>query len=542
MTTAATPRASLLPPVEAESAEASPRLRRRGLWLTITTHAIILAVLGGSIWAGLHLRRWAWDQTETIRFTGDIRNGFNWGRRALDVGFLDLYDKVVADSGDTTRYRLDYTPLRLGVMTAWTAWLGREFPDITRWENSYAHTWPLLYFNIACQLASLPAMFLLVRLWAGRSTATHPSSLKPSILAAAATLLLWFNPAVIWEAHCWPQWDIWCVPFFLWAVYLASVDRWLTAGALIALGAMLKGQVLLVAPVLVLWPMCQGRFGAAARLLVGAALGAALAVSPWLVRSSTAAISLALLAVSGAALISLIAQRQRWSRSTRVTLCLTWLTAALWLTAAAHDASFAWYHVGFRGPQENHRSLIMGPVSNLAGILAVNHRWKLYDPVALPWTDWTPALRTVLIVAYAVPLVLCGMAAARLDRRRDPRFLLAVIGPWVFMFALMPQMHERYLLWAAAATAAWAALGIAPLLLHLFITAVAWAMMAHVMLNFDRDWSPAWLEFLRGTHPGVAWGLLVAAAALLVMMHPRTYSGRHAGKQNIHNQRADAPV
>ncbi len=491
-------------------------------------YVLIAAVVGLSIWGGLHVRRWAWDHTQSIRFQGDIRNGFNWGSRANDVGVVELYDDLVADRHDPRRgYRLDYAPMRLLVMTTWVRWLRGEHPDIQRWENDYDHTWPLLYFNLACQLASLPAMFLLVRLW-GRRGGGAP--VATAIVAALATLLLWWNPAVICNAHTWPQWDVWCLPFFLWAVYLASVERWLAAGLLIAVGAMFKGQVLLVAPVLVLWPLLRGRFGCAGRVLLGAALGAGVAASPWLLRGWDARLWLTLLLLPGLALVGLAAHRLRWSRGTALTAGLAWLTTALWITAAVHDASFAWYEVGFRGPTDNHRAMFMGPVNNLAALLHHRYGWGLFDPVALPGLAATPSMRTLLVAAYALALVICSAATARFDRRRDPRFLLAVIAPWVFMFALLPQMHERYLLWGAACSAAWIALGVGPLLLHLFLSALAWAMMAQSMLNHDRAWSPGLLSFLNGMHPDIAWALLAVATVLLVMMFAR--SGRHAGPES----------
>src|SRR5690606_21103556 len=79
------------------------------------------------------------------------------------------------------------------------------------------------------------------------------------------------------------QWDAWLVPFYLWAAYFASRGWWLAGGVMIGVGCMFKGQLLLGAPVLALWPLFQGRFLAALRALVGVGLAMALSTAVWLV-------------------------------------------------------------------------------------------------------------------------------------------------------------------------------------------------------------------------------------------------------------------
>ena len=53
---------------------------------------------------------------------------------------------------------------------------------------------------------------------------------------------------MILDAHGWPQWDVWILPFYLFAALAALKNRWFWCGCLLALGAMLKGQLLFVAP------------------------------------------------------------------------------------------------------------------------------------------------------------------------------------------------------------------------------------------------------------------------------------------------------
>ncbi len=78
---------------------------------------------------------------------------------------------------------------------------------------------PLLILNITGEIASAIAMFLLVRQWTSGNPRpkilfwpqTRPA--RSAILGLIAALFFWFDPALIWNAHCWPQWDSWVFPF-----------------------------------------------------------------------------------------------------------------------------------------------------------------------------------------------------------------------------------------------------------------------------------------------------------------------------------------
>jgi hypothetical protein len=102
---------------------------------------------------------------------------------------------------------------------------------------------------------------------------------------AVAAMLVWFNPLLLIDSHAWPQWDVWILPFFIAAALMASLNWWMLAGALLGVGCMLKGQLLLGAPILILWPLFEGRFGALARIVIGFVLGAEMIVWPWVVNS-----------------------------------------------------------------------------------------------------------------------------------------------------------------------------------------------------------------------------------------------------------------
>jgi hypothetical protein len=116
-------------------------------------------------------------------------------------------------------------------------------------------------------LASIRSLPLVHRAWA---------------CALAAGLMVWFDPSEIVVSHVWPQWDVWSVPFFITAALLASLDLWFLAGAVIGAGAMFKGQLLIIAPVLPLWALFGGRVTRLIAFSFGMALAAGAMLSPWL--------------------------------------------------------------------------------------------------------------------------------------------------------------------------------------------------------------------------------------------------------------------
>ncbi len=113
-----------------------------------------------------------------------------------------------------------------------------------------------------------------------------PSPFRAPVCGILAATFLWLNPTIILDSHGWPQWDTWILPFFFLSALLVSIDWWLTAGLLIGVGCMFKGQILFAAPVLIFSPLLAGWPIRCWRIITGTAVGAALAVWPWLVTTS----------------------------------------------------------------------------------------------------------------------------------------------------------------------------------------------------------------------------------------------------------------
>jgi len=145
-------------------------------------------------------------------------------------------------------------------------------------------------------------------------------------------------------------------------------------------------------------------------------------------------------------------------------------------------------------------------------------------------------IRQLLIFAYIVSLLLCCIAAAIHDRRKDARILIAIAAPWVLFFALLAQMHNRYLIWACGITAIAAGVSFGMTLLHLLITFLSMLMIlpsllsTHLYNALTNGWPQDWPhmltdylpfprklnEYINSAEPGLGWVTLLVAMVFLV--------------------------
>lgn len=633
------------PPAPVPSARRGPRGRRR-VALRIVLALIWLTVVVIGTRAGLDLRDWVWQETAPIRFRGDVANAMRIGHgvntdavaraRARDPASVP---KVagrfpVAGWGDTwaayraqydlayggvmrlrppgagpptdASYSFDYPPGRLWIVTAWLREV-RADSAIDSSENLFRRSYddaaigPMLRVNAWHEWFAAAGLFAVARRVLRRA---GRSPRRATSLATLAALLGWFNPAVLLNAHGWPQWDAWVLPYAVWAVYFGLADGWLMAGALLAVGAMFKGQVLLIAPLLVMWPLFRLDVDAVARLAAGFVFAAAACLSPWLLQTTPATAWLAGVIVFAV----LLAAGVRWQRPsalrTRVrnafglrpntdrNVCATEasaptrrpflrdsraiafvvlaLAAVAWIVApfavpgapvgfgtmlllagfavglpgvwrgrgiaialatvglatfaagARFDGSFAWLPVGFQ--TDRYSTMSMGRVVNLPAILAGAYGWQVDSPVSLfGWT--TVQMRTLLrgLSSLGIALVAAALARGTARGRRgrlDANLLVALPAAWAVLYAVLPQMHERYLLWAAFTSALLAARSIGGLLAHLFLTAAQVAMLLLAMIGAKRVSSdPAWRDWYRtfeGMQPSLGYAVTLMACVLVV--------------------------
>jgi hypothetical protein len=500
---------------------------------------------------GVQLRRWIGESTRHVRYQHDIVNAFYWGSETMKEarrlspdeasanslagfgrGYLALYDRVKHKAYNKD-YGLDYPPLRLLVMAIWAREVRNQFPGVDDGHPKLVN--PLLKINLLCELLSAVAIFLLVRLCLERqSSLTQSDSLRTpalrhraSICGLAAASVAWLEPSMILDAHGWPQWDVWILPFYLFAALSALKNRWFVCGCLLATGAMFKGQLLFVAPFFVLWPLWQKRWNLALRVLAGFISTAALIASPWLLRTPAAWV--ALLAVTGfSALLSL--QRQLPDRG-------AWISGIAGCAAFAIGAfaggSFAWLRVGFLYGSEHYPYLVISSCYNLPSLLS-KLGWSLKDPfwsVHFGSLDFGLTLQWTLRLLYLGALTVCAYGAARQVRDRDPRVLIAMTAPWLLMFALLGQMHERYLMWGAVVSAVAFGVSLRLSIIHFIISAASTAMIVHVMLIDKKFETTLWaIDLLKHIRSYASVLVLACVGVYLWNTLPRQAFQRRAAR------------
>ena len=450
---------------------------------------------------GVQLRRFIGQNTRHVRYQHDIVNAFYWGQETLKEarrlsppgarsdswagffrGYLALYDRVKEDAYDDD-YGLDYPPLRLLTMAIWSKQVRDGFPWVDNEHPKLVN--PLLKINLFCELVSAVAVFFLVRLCVWRSSYGHsrwPAWLsrehRATICGLAAASVAWLEPSMILNAHGWPQWDVWILPFYAFAALAALKNRWFWCGCLLALGAMFKGQLLFVAPLFFIWPLWQKRWINALGALAGFMATAALIVSPWLLRTSEAWIAFAAVAV-----ISLVVAI-RFKLPRRGPWLAGILGTAAFVVGAFAGGSFAWFEIGFLYGTKHYPYLFISSCYNLASLLA-GAGWSLKDDLLslhLGSVHFHLTLQWTLRLLFLGTVVLCAHGAARHLRNRDPRVLIAITAPWLLMFALLGQMHERYLVWGAVLSAVALGVSVRLSMIHFIISAASTAMIVHVML------------------------------------------------------------
>jgi len=454
------------------------------------------------------------------------------------------------------RFNLDYPPGRLLAVAMWVKVTRDRFPQASHWRDAYTH--PMLWANtLATAVASLLAG-LLVYHWVRRQDASARHG--GWVMALLAGLLLWFNPAVLANAHAWPQWDVWIVPFFLLACLLASHQCWLWTGVAVATGAMFKGQLLIVAPFFVFWPLFQLQLHGVVRVLAGLAISLALIGSPWLLRDDRALLwSLNLIAGAGVSaawlryglrprswiiffsltLILLIWPKLAWGwgrfafagtlltvlligwpkligRGAPATLFIGVTALTLFLAGWIFDGDWAWVRIGFLYATDHYQAMVMGPVDNLARLLQDYYGLRLYSPVgSLSIAGKTITLQILLRVIFYVLLTLAAFAVAGGARHGRATALAAMIAPFALMFAFLPQMHERYFMYAAAVSSIGVGVSVGMTLMHGVTTMLASTMIVTCLLLQNTSFMPRVLRTMQEAQPGISWAVIGVALIYL---------------------------
>jgi hypothetical protein len=204
------------------------------------------------------------------------------------------------------------------------------------------------------------------------------------------------------------------------------------------------------------------------------------------------------------------------------------MAAAAFLCVPLFNGSMDWYQIGIVYPTRHWRALAWEGPSNLGMLLQDRWHWEWKNNIN--FADYIPFLhdpttgpmRYLLVGLYAIAIAMCAVAVAMHIRRRDPKLLYALVAPWVLLFALMPQMLPRYLLWGTAFSSLVAAIGVEGFLLYLILTLISMINMAREQLShahenagFITDYADQWFLWLRGPYPGLGWAVVLLAAIFL---------------------------
>ena len=555
-----------------------PRRALRQLpWLAILTWLACLAAIAWAAYAGARLQRTVWDTTEPIRFLWDINNAYNKGQRAHQEGLLNVYDNVAAEARSrddgVQAYDLDYPPLRLTVAYLWYDWSATRFGP--GWQNTYAFHAPLLMLNrVLLAMAALSAMGLVWHFRRADRDEKHPPMLGTGCATATmAGMLAWFSPAALLVGFAWPQWDIAVPAFFLLAVLCGCRNLWLLAGVLLGIGGMYKGQVLLMLPMMVVWPLVAGKPGGLTRLLAGLGLSIACIAAPFMLHIGNVAIPdsaailigmavlcwcvalgwkltmgrlnqwftlapvamIVLLAFAawyalgisagalglalGAAIILLTAKVP-----TKYTLAVLAGTVAsvIFICAWSGPASWNWLRVGLLYGTEHFQVMYMGNPSNLPAILAQRFRVNSPRDIALIWGTLEITWGWLLRGIYLVGMVLCAIAMGIHHRRGSGRFLLAMLAPWLLFVTFCAQVHERYILYPALISVPLLALGFGWWMVAIVLQLIALLPVLQGMLggpgtgdflaeSMGQGFGYRLQGWVAATHPGMGWAMVVLA-------------------------------
>ena len=451
------------------------------------TVAILCTVLAlAAVADGIHLRRWLEHRAgeNLAQLPGDeLAREFSFGERvyrdargpgakadlpswgSVLAGCFNLYaradHKDPAVPGD-----LDLSPARLLAVCLWVRALHSGQPAPMTLPTHPAVALPLAMANTVFELAAAVLTFSLVRFWLQRGQQRAPT-FAPMLLAFLAAALTWFSPALLLDGHLLPNTESWLMPGFLGAALLGSRGKYLWAGAALGVGTFCDQRLMLVSPLFLLWPFFDGGRRPAVRVLVGWLAATIILGAPW------------------------------------------WMHGMI---AYTHIALFS----SFRLPAE-----MTAGASNLPTLLAAKpYGWRPQDTISIPHVV-TIRIGVVLVAAFELSLVYCAGALVLNSRRRDPRALVALAGPWVLAFALLPGQPERPITWAATFTALAVGASLGAPLVHLALALLAGCLLAQDLLSRDPGLLPGLSRFVAGFHPNAAWAITLLAGVMLFAAPPR---------------------
>lgn len=437
---------------------------------------IVMIVIGGTV-----VRIWAFKQTKTIRYVGDVNNAWVKGSSALQRGNGRFFDGIVAMYKQSERMNVDYPPIRMYIKTAWVQYIKRKHGPEKEYSDSILY--PMLMVNYCFELLSVVGMYYVCRLFRG---------CRLSLLAAVG---LWFNPAVIYNTMCWPQWDVWIVPPLIWATWalLRRGSRYrniindILVGLCLGVGAMLKGQILFG----VIWfPL----FAVGSSLLDHCPVKGSLNKRP---SQRMLKLRLALL---------------------RLGLHIIGFLLAIFVITLPFTIrnSLDWFGI-YRSEVVKVLPMTMS-AWNLPLILVTYFNWHSAQSITAGISPLSLTLMVMqwLKLVFVVWLVLIVVLSFRV--RKYVQVLLAIGTAFTVAYAILPGMHERYVIWGIALLSVSICVKHEAVMVYLIITILGFACQFNVGLLLDESFAPRLKSFLNMASIDCSWLWLACAVWLTIML------------------------
>jgi hypothetical protein len=196
----------------------------------------------------------------------------------------------------------------------------------------------------------------------------------------------------------------------------------------------------------------------------------------------------------------------------------------LWLAGTYADGSRTWWDIGFVYGTRRHLEMQLGAnsLSNLSSILHKLYGWELHDHVAaldfprLGLSHFDIDMQTFCGIVFGATILLSAIAGAIHIRRKDPRFLIVLVAPWVLFTILLTQMTARYTTLPAIVGSVLIGVSAEMSLLPFLQTILACAMLGNQMIAINSDTAPVAVAITQPTFPDLGWLTVLLAAVFLV--------------------------
>jgi hypothetical protein len=236
--------------------------------------------------------------------------------------------------------------------------------------------------------------------------------------------------------------------------------------------------------------------------------------------------------------------------------------SSLLLCMVLFHGSDGWFKSTFEYGLDHWPYMTQGPASNVPAVFEERFGWaheadqiaftlpaiQRHWPAFLINHAWWPAVdlevsaKLLFNSIFIFFLLISALSVGLQARRKDRRMLVALVTPWLLFFLLPVQIHERYLVFAAGAAVCCIGADVGLFFLWLFLSLCSSIMLMNVLFrnspnridDFGQNLASAFprifssesgqtiSQYVAGTHPDMAYGLVVVAMIFLYLSFTRS--------------------